>query len=355
MHGDDIIRRHRETLTWMKVVISNFSAPVERALDFRAYWARHEMPPPRPRASLFEQRVDWGFHIYAIGLYLLEKGIADSVEFWDYSEERRTFYLSNGILKVTLFNASDVAAYLDRYGDPDLFVNYGWYGHPVLALLEGRCFRVHVPTLRRRGSRQDNYGAECYLVDSEEFLDSRSMMYVPVVNLTKFRPGNLPKERDFVYLASHYAGKRHDILLDAVRGTELTGHLHPVDGAKLDLAGTRITTSDLNERDVVELLQTSRIAVYPGDHTSNPAAMWECVAAGLPIVMNERIAGGKHLVVPGVTGELAAEATFRDTMRRVLRDADRYRPREYFETHWDTVAVLESYLAFFSRMGWRAD
>ena len=37
-------------------------------------------------------------------------------------------------------------------------------------------------------------------------------------------------------------------------------------------------------RHVVELLRSSRIAVYPGDTTSSPAAMWECVAAGLPIV-----------------------------------------------------------------------
>jgi len=96
-----------------------------------------------------------------------------------------------------------------------------------------------------------------------------------------------------------------------------------------------------------------RIAVYPGDDTSNPAAMWECVAAGLPIVINEAIAGGKHLLVPGVTGEFASEASFAQTMRRVIDERDRYRPREYFETHWDTIAMIERQLEFFRAMGWK--
>ena len=66
-------------------------------------------------------------------------------------------------------------------------------------------------------------------------------------------------------MAHNYGNKRHDILLNAVRGKNITGHFHPVDASKLDLRNTHITTSDLEERDAVELLQTSRIAVYPGD------------------------------------------------------------------------------------------
>jgi hypothetical protein len=58
-----------------------------------------------------------------------------------------------------------------------------------------------------------------------------------------------------------------------------------------------------------------------------------------PIIVNERIAGGKHLVVPGVTGEFASAGTFRDT-RRVLRELGSYRPRAYFERHWDTSGLF---------------
>jgi len=338
----------------VRIVSANFGRPFPRTRDYRAYWERHELPPPREqRLSLFDHAVDWGFHIYAFGILLMDRGIAERAEFWDFAPEPSTVYHSNGTLRVMFENEEDVAAYIERHGVPNLFINHGRGGLGVLPLLEGKCFRVHLPVLRGGLERTDNHGAECYLVDAEDQLDDRSMVYVPVVNTRKIFPIECAKQRDFIYLASLYAEKRHDLLLAAVRGTELTGHLHPVDGSQLDLSGTRVTTSKFNERDVVELLRTSRIAVYPGHRTSNPAAMWECVAAGLPIVVNANILGGKHLVVPGVTGELAPPERFADTMRDVLRNRDRYSPRAHFERHWDTVATLDRYFEFFAAMGWR--
>lgn len=334
----------------MRIVISNFSRPIASRENFRRQWRRAELPPPGPRVSLFEQDVKWGFHLYSLGVHLRDLGLADRIEFWDYQPDRKVFYLSNGVLKVTFHNEQDVAAYLSRFGPPDLFVNHGQNGMPVLRLLADETFRVHVPTRRQA---TDHLGdAECFLLDAEDQLVERSMIYIPVVNTVRFRPGDGATTRDFIYLASCYEGKRHDLLVDAVRGTELTGHLHPVGPSQLDLSNTHITTSDLDERDAVELLQSSRMAVYPGELTSNPAAMWECVAAGLPIVMNEAIWGGKHLVVPGVTGELAAEDEFLDVMRAVLVERDRYSPREYFEATWDTETLLDEYVAFFRDMGW---
>jgi hypothetical protein len=301
--------------------------------------------------SLFDQPVGWGFHIFSLGLYLRDTGLARTVEFWNHGSRRSLNYMANGILRVLFLDTADVASYLDDYGPPDLFINYGARGRPALQRLAGQCFRVHVPCLRRPPDMV-NADAECYLVDAEEFLDDRAMLYVPVVNTRKIAPRGARLQCDWVYLAACYGGKRHDLLLDAVRGSPLTGHLHPVDGRQLNLTGTRVTTSNWDERDVVELLTTSRIAVYPADDTSNPAAMWECVAAGLPIVVNADIRGGKHLVVPGVTGELAPAAEFGAMMRQVLEHHDTYHSRQYFEANWDTVAMLERYLAFFRRMGW---
>jgi hypothetical protein len=321
-------------------------------MDFKSDWTRRVMPQKRRGDSLFEQPADWGFHIYSIGVYLLGRGIADEVEFWDYCADRSARYHSNGVLRVMFLNEEDITAYVERYGCPDLFINHGRYGRAILEYLDGKCFRVHVPALRSGLDRLENFGADCYLVDSDEYLDDRSMLYVPVVNTKKISPVTCKKERDFIYLAAAYSGKRHDILLNAVRGTKLSGHLHPVDGSQMDLSNTNVTTSDLNERDVVDLLRTSRMAVYPGDNTSNPAAMWECVAAGLPIVVNQEVKGGKHLVVPGVTGEFASENNFYDVMKKVLANLGDYRPRQYFEEHWDTVATIEKYLTFFSKMGW---
>jgi hypothetical protein len=338
----------------MRVAIANVGAPSLRPPGVSASWADHRLPPPRAqrRLRLHEQAWDWGFHIMALGVYMLDRRLADRVEFWDYADHRECFYLANGILRMTFFDEDDVEAYLAHSGDPDLFVNHGSTGRALLDRLAGRCFRVSVPALRPAPAPARNEGGECYLVDEVEQLDERSMIYVPVVNTWALARPALPKVRDFVYLASVYGGKRHDLLLDAVRGTGLTGHLHPVKPGELDLRGTRVTTSAFDERDVVELLLTSRIAVYPGDNTSSPAAMWECVAAGLPIVVNADIRGGKHLVVPGVTGELAAPGDFREAMEHVLATRHAYRPREYFAEQWDTIAWTERYLAFFRAMGW---
>jgi hypothetical protein len=78
-----------------------------------------------------------------------------------------------------------------------LFVDYGGEGQSVLELLEGRCFRVHVPCLRNGSDGATNSGAECYLVDGEEFLDERSMLYVPVVNTQKIKPAACEKRRNW--------------------------------------------------------------------------------------------------------------------------------------------------------------
>ena len=335
----------------MRVAISNFSRPVDLDDDYERLWNEATLPPrPATRQSLLEQSFDWGFHVYSIGVHLMDEDIADHVEFWDYEPVRSASYLPNGVLRMTFHHDRDLAAYLDRVGPPDLLVNHGVNGESVLAMLAGPTFRVHVPTLRTAADPLPD--AECYLLDAVEQLVPRSMLYIPVVNTAVIRPRLVPKERDFLYLAACYAGKRHDLVVDAVRGTDLTGHFHPVDSTALDLDGTRITTSDWGEADVVELLQSSRIAVYPGDHTSNPAAMWECVAAGLPIVVNDAIAGGKHVVVPGITGELASEAEYLAVIRDVLARVDDYAPRPYFDEHWDTLTLIRRYLAFFRSMGW---
>lgn len=344
----------------MRIVICNFGPPRGGEDDYDRFWRETPIPPQEQSLSLFDYQVDWGFHLYALGVYLRDIGIASRIEFWNFADPdattpataRGVSWHYMGVLRVNFANAEDAFAYIRRTGAPDLIVNHGRHGMPILEHLEGRCFRVHVAALRAGLPDTSNHGAECYLVDSTEFLDHRSMLYIPVVNTRRIAPNGARKVRDFVYLAWPHPEKRHDIVIDAVRRSHLHGHFHPVEEDELDLSGVAITRSALNTVDLVDLLATSRIAVYPGDRTSNPAAMWECVAAGLPLVMNEDMLGGHHLIVPGVTGEFANEGNFGEVMERVVANCDRYRARRHFEEHWDTETLLAGYVDFFRRHGW---
>jgi hypothetical protein len=298
-----------------------------------------------------EQPHDWGFHIFAIAAYMLDRGLADEAEFWDYRHDRFSSYHPTGVRRVSFFNDADLECYLHRFGYPDLIINFGRVGEPILEFLSGKSFRVHVPCARTGRYLKGKHDAECFMVDAKDDVNARSMLYVPVVHTGKIFPSECDKERDLIYLASAYPAKRHDLLVSALKGSGITGHLHPVDRDSIDLTDTLLTTSNWYERDVVELLRTSRIAVYPGDQTSNPAAMWECVAAGLPIVVNENILGGQHLVIPGTTGEFASAAGFRHAIENVLAHRDSYCPSEYFQSHWNTFEMLDRYLEFFQTMG----
>jgi len=160
------------------------------------------------------------------------------------------------------------------------------------------------------------------------------------------------KVRDFIYSADARKCKRHDIVINAVKNTELTGHFHPYDGLD-NISDTNITTSKMDELDILQLIRESKIAVYPGDETSNPAAMWECVAAGLPIIMNQNIHGGKHLVIEGVTGELANHKNYYNKMKHALDNLDKYNCREYFLEHFDPIETIKKYLDFFKKNGWK--
>ncbi|MCZ6799274.1 MAG: hypothetical protein O7F12_02180 [Nitrospirae bacterium] len=115
----------------------------------------------------------------------------------DYLEVK-ILYHSSGVLRVHFRNEHNVKGYLERYGYPNLLINHERQGHALLFYLDGKWFRLHVPALRSGMDRENKFGAECYLVDSEEFLDDRSLFYIPVVNSEKIRPLDREKKRDFI-------------------------------------------------------------------------------------------------------------------------------------------------------------
>ncbi len=339
----------------MKVVISNFGVEVfpQEPLDYEAQWRTIERPPAPRRKRLFELEHDWGFHIFSIGVHLLDCGLADEMEFWNFAPDRRFFWHDYGFFWMNFHNSNDLAEYLKTSGPPDLYIQHGGIaGSGVLQMLEGLSFRVNVAALRAEDDKTGNSDAECHLVDDAVFMDDQSMLYVPVVNTEHVKPSNVEKKFDFIYLAQARPSKRHDLIIEAARESGLRGHFHPVEAGELELDGTQISRTGFNAANPVALMQASKMAVYSGIRESSPAAMWECVACDLPIIVHEDIEGGRHVVEPGVTGELANSGSFAEVMRYVQARLHLYRPRAWLMAHWDTETILNRYLAFFRQMGW---
>ena len=94
-------------------------------------------------------------------------------------------------------------------------------------------------------------------------------MYIPVVNTESIYPVSCEKTRDFIYLAANYKA-RGTTLFSMPCAIVITAISIP-SKVGTDLTDARITTSTFNEKNVVELLRTSKIAVYPADHASSPA------------------------------------------------------------------------------------
>src|SRR5436305_565023 len=77
-------RRRAPTRQAWKAALRNSSTPAASANASASYWAARPKRGRGPRVSLFGQPVGWGFHVYARGVHMLDEGLADEVEFWNF-------------------------------------------------------------------------------------------------------------------------------------------------------------------------------------------------------------------------------------------------------------------------------
>lgn len=89
----------------MRVVIANFRPPLAKPADFPEWWSSQARPRKKDRYErLLDYSAGWGFHIFAIGLHMMDLGLADDVEFWVARATRwvaRTTTMPNAISSTT--------------------------------------------------------------------------------------------------------------------------------------------------------------------------------------------------------------------------------------------------------------
>ena len=154
-----------------------------------------------------------------------------------------------------------------------------------------------------------------------------------------------------VYVACAQPYKRHDILFDAMarrpgtRGLLVVGYGHLTgefreradrEGLDLEIIGPPGVSHD----EVNRQINRARVGVVCGESDGAPAILTEYALAGLPVLANSRLCCGLQFITPE-TGLVADEGTdFASALDRLLREHERYHPREFALSRWGWQASI---------------
>lgn len=160
-----------------------------------------------------------------------------------------------------------------------------------------------------------------------------------------FRPLDIPKPYDVIYVAAAQDYKRHDILFDALaraprrlKALCVFGY-----GERADALRERAAAQDLDVEfvgppgvgfdDVNRLMNMARIGVVCGIDDGAPAILTEYMLAGLPVLANARLRCGLQYIGPE-TGRTAEPEAFAAGLLDLLETAPALHPREAVLRHW---------------------
>ncbi len=160
-----------------------------------------------------------------------------------------------------------------------------------------------------------------------------------------FRPLDLPKEFDIVYVAAAQPYKRHDILFDAlvrlprsIRALCVFGYGEDADALRLEADTKGLDVSFVGPpgvpfAEVNRLMNLARMGVVCGVDDGAPAILTEYMLAGLPVLANDKLACGLQFITPD-TGQTASADGFADGITAMLNDLDTFQPRKTVLENW---------------------
>ena len=161
----------------------------------------------------------------------------------------------------------------------------------------------------------------------------------------QFRPLDLPRQHDLIYVAAAQPYKRHDILFDALARLprevsalcvfgygELGGELRERaarEGLNVAFVGPPGVPFD----EVNRLMNTARVGLVCGRDDGAPAILTEYMLAGLPVLANAALSCGRQYIVPE-TGALATAEDFAGGIMALLARAPTMNPRAAVLDRW---------------------
>ena len=347
------------------------------------FWAATVPPSRRGRPG----RVDVvGGYLERLPLSAVAAGLVDHAEIWSFAgrdgESDRERGLADGTLDPgnpaltrrvfrtagpAPYGSAEAVAFIRAVGAPDILCVWGLGVDAALLEACAGSLKIYnsidAPALRIPDGLAAHFdlfltGADWQSREIKARVPGARTLVLPIgpafASGETFFPTGADKDRDVVYVACAQPYKRHDILFDAMarrpgtRGLLVVGYGHQADefrdraardGLDLEIVGPPgVPHAEVNRQ-----INRARVGVVCGEDDGAPAILTEYQLAGLPVLANARLSCGLQFVTPE-TGVAAPEgAAFAEALDMLLRDHDRYRPREVALSRWGwqpSMAVL---------------
>ncbi len=311
-----------------------------------------------------------GGYLERLPLAVVRAGWADCAEIWDFAGsdgDQMGVTLSPYGLACRRFRAEghpapygslQMVSHLRRHGAPDILCVWGLGVREDILRLCDSSIRIYnsldVDALRI--PPEVSRHIDVFLTGSVEQEDEIRRRHPGAVTAMlpigpdfaspeTFRPLDIRKTVDLIYVAAAQPYKRHDILFDAMAGLPGTVSALCVMGYGEDAQRLRdeavarglnisfVGPPGVSHDEVNRLMNTARIGLVCGENDGAPAILTEYMLAGLPVLANERLRCGLQYIRP-TTGMTAAASDFGQAILQMLAATDRYGPRHEVLDNW---------------------
>ncbi len=372
------------------VVISDFQEGPPSSVDTlsvemsRQKWiSGSQGPPPSPVSSPHQVIVEGGY-IERLPLAALKNELVDCAEVWTHWRGdlppkdlisaspflRRRSFRMNG--PEAPFSSNDMLGHIQAFGPPAILCVWGLGVSEDILLACSESFKIYnsidAPALRVPAEVSRHFdlvitGAEW---QSEIVRARHPGMRTAVMPIgpefaseITFRPLNLPKIYDVIYVAAAQPYKRHDILFQALHKLPRTLKALCVCGYGEMMRDLRRQVEELGINvdfvdppgvpfaEVNRLMNQSRMGVVCGIDDGAPAILTEYMLAGIPVLANSLLSCGLQYITQD-TGRTATAELFHEGISLMLSIPDAFHPRKTVLENWTwphTIQKLQNIIS----------
>jgi glycosyltransferase involved in cell wall biosynthesis len=335
---------------------------------FRQQWVSGARGPA-PRAVDRNDVEVTGGYLERLPLAFIRKGLADCGEIWSHRRGampaverdegapllRRTFQMDG---PEPPFASNDMLGHIEAFGAPAILCVWGLgVSEDIMAACRGS-FKIYnsidAPALRVPP------GVSCHfdlvLTGSEQQSETVRERHPAVTTAVMpigpefaseltFRPLDLPKTYDVIYVAAAQPYKRHDILFNALsklprslRTLCVCGYGEMCDALRRQVAELGISVEFIDPpgvpmEEVNRLMNQARLGVVCGVDDGAPAILTEYMLAGIPVLANNKLCCGLQYITPA-TGSTASADEFHIGIADMLDRLSEFSPRKAVIDNW---------------------